>query len=135
MVQTIHIAYGDWSDDGHGKTDDRYYEINKTVKELREIYYKAIEEFDISEVCGQYEESEPTPEQFDWLEGHGFKFETDDLECFSIDTWSRMFIWFMKRADPTLEIKETKMIAISFMHYGYDEKGRHIGFFGYGLFY
>jgi hypothetical protein len=41
-------------------------------------------------------------------------------------------LWFMTQGDPDLKVSLLPAVeTLSF--YGFDEKGRHIGFIGYGL--
>ena len=37
-MNQMHFVVGDWSDDGHGKSDKVLVEVNKTVKEIQDAY-------------------------------------------------------------------------------------------------
>ena len=77
------------------------------------------------------------------VENYGFKFSEDlkqELEDNKIayidsDLFVDIFIWFMKKDNPDLILEVVEDYVPSFHFYGFDDKKRHINFFGYGLFY
>lgn len=42
-MNTFKLQLGDWSHDGHGYTGDYVFKTNKSIKELREIYFQTKE--------------------------------------------------------------------------------------------
>lgn len=129
------ITLGDWSDDGHGKTQVFILETNAlTIEEVREAYFKAIEitKFDFSsKVCSKYEERYPKESVVERLKDIGIEippeyWETDDLLT--------ALIKFIQIGEPVLTFTIVKDAIPSFEFYGFDEKERHIGGIGYGLF-
>lgn len=139
------LPIGDWSDDGHGKCDWFLIGSNLPVEEVREAYFKACDTLgeDLSDfLCSEYEDYEIPEEKLERLKE--LNLDISDLidksyygePCF----YDRQnFAEFILRALNKLGNKdfawkfldeEAPMIPF----YGFDDKKRHIGYFGYGLF-
>lgn len=148
------LPIGDWSRDGHNECIDYYVSSNKQIDEVREAHFKIqeITGIEIEEVVGTYDESWIEPEDVRKLIDLGFydymsKFEdysyikehaeslNDDEKDYEVDSEIMVNLWIflLCKVDPELELKleePTEMLPF----YGRDEKGRHIGQVGYGLF-
>lgn len=139
------LEIGDWSDDGHGKTKTAIFEVNRTIEDLREMYFVNKEVYgDVLECyCSEYGESTITTEDIEEIEESGIKISDEMKEqarekgetYVDADDMIDWFIQFMKLGNPSLELKQiTQPQMPTFHFYGYDKKQRHIGFFGYGTF-
>jgi hypothetical protein len=142
------IPIGDWSGDGHGHCE--WYDATsaKPVEELREAYFQARAQFPEvcpENFCNQYEDSTipnevmaelvrlgaPLPERDDDDE------DVDDDGEYIIDgdVMAALVVWFLNLGDSTADVKlDPKASTPMLPFYGFDEQRRHIGFFGYGLF-
>ena len=48
---------------------------------------------------------------------------------------AEVVVWFLNQGDPDIDAKLEPPTAVPMLpFYGFDEKKRHVGFFGYGLF-
>ena len=131
-MYTTKLVMGDWSDDGHGKTEDIVIKSNLTSKQLEAAYNKGVKKlgFDFAEVCcADYEDSE-VPEEYqekllkagfadylpeDQLEGGGNWF--DDFYTDSY-VWVWMFIAYL--GDPKLVWEKAKEVnSINIGGYGF----------------
>lgn len=139
------LEMGDWSDDGHGKTKTAVFETNVSVEYLREMYFTNKEVYgDILEYyCSEYGEYTISTEDIEEIEESGIiisdKMKEDAREngeaYVDADDMIDWFIQFMKLGNPSLELNQiTQPKMPTFHFYGYDEKQRHISFFGYGTF-
>lgn len=141
------LPIGDWSNDGHGKCDYHIIESNKTVEEIREIYFQAkeklgfgLEGHDDLTPCAEYEEYTMKQEAVDALKTFGLTITKEQEEQWineyvDKNELSDLILNFLKIQDPDLilnKIPEEDMPMLPF--YGYDNKQRHIDYFGYGLF-
>lgn len=77
----------------------------------------------------------------DWsCDGHGrmgFEFENGSgMGCgiVSVPEMARLWIFLLQKTNPSLKLKIVKDDIPRLQFYGFDEKGRHIGGVGYGLF-
>lgn len=114
------MIFGDWSDDGHGKTETFIIDIDATQKELVEAYKKTKEEFGfgVEDVCDEYEDYTINPERTKILFDAGFSEadldqsysdieEIDDDGSMWVDV-GRMFdilMFMIKRQLPDLKYK------------------------------
>lgn len=142
------LPIGDWSDDGHGKCDWFIIKSNFTVEQAREAYFKTVEESGvdiIKEIAYEYEDSNVSeritnllPEFIQDLAADDIIgiWEWEDDGIYHVETsrdMAEIFLRFIKEYSP--EEFEYEIINIPMLpFYGYDEKGRHIGHIGYGLF-
>ncbi len=144
MEHTIAIAIGDWSDDGHGKCEYIHFKSNKPIDDVREAYFKAGENHEDllpENFCSEYEEGTISPEYMapileafpgiaEHLEQPG---EGEDYYA-NVEFMTELVRRFIQLGDPEIQLE--KMAEAPTLHfYGYDEKKRHIGYIGYGLFY
>ncbi len=135
----FNLTLGDWSMDGHG-IDVPYSVISSVpLEQVREAHFR------IKEVCGvnieeMFEEKDYlTFFELQILQDLGWKqsfahplfdgkmfVEADDV----VDLW----IFLLKKADPTIQTLEVSEDNMEDIHFGgVDKKGRHIGTVGYGL--
>jgi hypothetical protein len=140
------IPIGDWSDDGHGKCDWFNIKSNFTVEEAREAYFKSVEESGVDvckEVAHDYEDNSVS-EKFlnifpEFLEKglikHNPEFGIYDSEYYIDDSSDLVEIvcLFIQKYTPEFRYEIVNFPMLPF--YGLDEKHRHIGHIGYGLFY
>ena len=58
LVHKVTMVVGDWSDDGHGKTQEFNFKTNRSIEELGELYEKGVEitGHDIMSHCEDYED-------------------------------------------------------------------------------
>ena len=69
----MYLVLGDWSDDGHGKTDKILLESNKPVEEVQEAYRNSCKLMKIDfhdhddGICVNYEQNSLTVEQVNVL--------------------------------------------------------------------
>lgn len=62
----FNVNIGDWSDDGHGKTDTFLFESNYPVDHLQKAYKKSVKTtgLELSDVCREYEEDKINEDDF-----------------------------------------------------------------------
>ncbi|WPS85274.1 hypothetical protein SMD22_01215 (plasmid) [Brevibacillus halotolerans] len=138
------MPIGDWSQDGHSQCDYYLIQSNKSVEEVREIHFSVPDKtgVNIEEICSDYEESSVDSETMEKIIELGFyrnlkqdSYEEGKETNFSSEDMCKLWIFLLMKADPTLQLeisKDYKMEMLPF--FGFDEKGRHIGFVGYGTF-
>lgn len=142
----ISITFGDFSLDGHKISEIRYYESNRTVDELRNIYHETVLDtgFDfVKEVCAEFEDrviQEDVVEIFKELNIVLYSEINDDNEIVidSVETYFKYFLRFLHLTDPKIELVEIINDVPELTFYGYltDKNGHkwHMGQLGYGLF-
>jgi hypothetical protein len=146
MATKFKLILGDWSGDGHGITEVVMMHTNGTLQAVREAYFKAIKKtgIDIGTICQEYEDGSIKEKDWKKLQELGYKgFNEVDEDYIDDatgdiglepDQWVDMFKWFVKQGDPKVTLS-TKADKVDMFHwYGNDKKGRHLRFFGYGLF-
>ena len=109
----------DWSDDGHSESVNFVFFSNKPIEDVREAHYriKEVTGIDIENICSDYDE--------DWID--------DDSMMPSEHELAKLWAFLLNQVDPDLSIRVlTDLERIHF--HGLDEKRRHIGSVGYGLF-
>lgn len=141
MNNLWNIPIGDWSNDGHGKCDWFAIESNFTVEQVREAYFNSVEKSGVDickEVACEYEDNSVS-EKFlnvfpEFLENGLVKHDPEDNEDYIEDSFDLVEIvcLFIQKYNPEFKYKILDIPMLPF--YGFDEKGRHIGYFGYGLF-
>jgi hypothetical protein len=137
------LPIGDWSADGHGECTYVHVESNKPVEEVREAHFKIKEAtgVDIHSIASEYEENRidedhPVISYLKRKRKLNQLLEEDDGE-YIIYTSEMADLWIMllQDADPTLELERVEKERIPMLaFYGFDDKGRHINFVGYGTF-
>ena len=135
------IPIGDWSDDGHGKCDWFIVKSNFTVEQAREAYFKSVEKSGIDickEVACEYEDnsvSEKVVKTFpEFVEKELISKEPFCEDYYIEDSFSlaEIVCLFIKKYNTECEYEILNLPMLPF--YGFDEKNRHIGHIGYGLF-
>lgn len=85
MNNKFKITIGDWSDDGHGKSDEIIFESNATLKEMQDAYRQSCRTTGIQfhgydhrndysngiEICVNYEDSSPPIKAVDIMIAYG----------------------------------------------------------------
>lgn len=146
------IPIGDWSGDGHGKDEDMFIESNKPIKEVRELYFKACDNLGFS-LDNSYKKTKLTPmadyEDYSFrkktlkaLLDFGVKISKEDVEFIEeqestdgYELFTDIILAFIMTQDESLILKRIPNNELPMLQfYGFDEKKRHIGYFGYGLF-
>jgi hypothetical protein len=127
LPHVMNLVIGDWSDDGHGKTDVNTISCSISNRALEKAYVKGTEivGFDFSEtVAVEWQDSSIPIEKVKRLEELGWinRLEDADEESYSIYTDMFLDIWMFiaKLGDPSLQWEKVKNSDV------------HIG--GYGLF-
>lgn len=135
MDYKFRMSIGDWSDDGHGKHKDYIVLSNHPVERVREAHFriKEVTGIDIDNLCRRYDDSSIPSEVEDKLLEIGFEFECEG--CTYPDEFASLWVFLLWKADPGLELKIVNDNIPTLHFYGFDEKRRHIGHIGYGLFY
>lgn len=103
------IPIGDWSDDGHGKCEYFQATANKPFKDVCLAFKAAKIKFDWSpeQICSEYEESQITKEDVEFLKQHGYPgalvegFEDN----FFIKELAEVICWFINQGDPDIHVK------------------------------
>lgn len=150
MTVTFLLPIGDWSSDGHGVCKDYAVSTCKTLNDVREAHFKIKEvlDVDIHKYANSYQDNFLTSDQckkiislgldpnryfngnYETLSEEDFK----DGEEFYIEADAMVLFWIdlLNLVDVSLNLvyEPSKMERLSF--YGFDEKGRHIDFVGYG---
>lgn len=141
------LPIGDWSGDGHDENVDYLIETNKPLEEVRELYFQACEKLgftldghDPLSICGEYEENLVKKETIEKLVEFGLNISEDQSEIWTKDGIGTnelcdLILEFIKTQDSELILNRIPTEDFPmFQFYGFDEKQRHIGYFGYGLF-
>jgi len=146
------IPIGDWSDDGHGKYEEYLIKSNKPVEVVRELYFQACDKIGFS-LDGSYKKTSLTPqadyedytfskETLQSLLDFGVKLDQDTIDYIreqestdGTELLCDIILKFIQTQDETLELERAEENECPmFQFYGFDNKQRHIGYFGYGLF-
>lgn len=128
------LVVGDWSDDGHGKTDKFLIYSNFSKEQILAAYKKGAMMLGVDvtrDVCHKYEDSYLENEQWKKFEAAGMtlhelfqdeEFETDidSKFCIYTDSFVRLWLFTVKLGDPSFE---NEFVRFSDIHIG-----------GYGLF-
>ena len=142
MNNLWNIPIGDWSDDGHGKCDWFTIESNFTVEQAREAYFNSVEKSGVNickEVAYEYDDNSVSEKFLNtfpkFLEKGLIKHDPEYNEDYIEDSSDLVEIvcLFIQKYNQEFKYKILDIPMLPF--YGFDEKGRHIGCFGYGLFY
>lgn len=136
------LPIGDWSGDGHSVCNYFFIESNKSLQECREIYFSIKEKLGVcpEDVCNEYQDSRITIEELKSLGIKPEDFFVDPLEeeegewILGEDEIVDLFLRYMMNNSEDLTLKIIQKDVEMFPFYGFDEKKRHIGFIGYGVF-
>ena len=141
MTYKVKFPVGDWSDDGHGKCDWFHLESSVSVEDLREMYFDTCTRTGVvfdNEICSNYQDSTKIDEQVKklGLTKEEVAFDEEEFEVYGVtqDLFMNIFIAWLKKHNPGLELSVSQDDTPRFTFYGFDEKNRHIGHLGYGLF-
>jgi len=98
MTNKMYLVLGDWSDDGHGKSDKILVNVSHNVEQVRKAYEKSCKTlgFDIGEVCSDYEENTVSEKVMDILKTlnyPGYQSLMDEDSCLDIDTYVDLWFW------------------------------------------
>lgn len=136
------IPIGDWSKDGHGHCD--YYTASsvKSLTDIREAYFAAKKKLPKlicpEEFVNEYEDGVVPKDVILEAQKLGYNFgdaidpDSGEIEYFSTGHMAKYIVWYINQGDPDCDAKlegQNDMLVF----YGFDEKGRHISAFGYGL--
>ena len=151
----MYLVLGDWSDDGHGKTDKELYEVNKTVEEVQEAYkascrltgfsFNHNEDFtgikrewktsDLYHICTNYEDYLLKEPAYQMFKEHGFDFSDWDIEdtndIYIEDSFEDLWWFFVGLSLPDLEYKKVQDDIPVINGYWNDNLNVQ---FGYGLY-
>lgn len=142
MMNKFKIELGDWSDDGHGKTEVYMLESDLTVAETREAYIRSINFTGIEfqkEIANAYDDNTLSEIVYLNFKEHGFDFtkHEDEEEYEEIyicpDFYVEMLIWFIKLSAPESTIKVIDDEIPCFNGF-WNKDPRINSHFGYGLF-
>ena len=138
----IRIPIGDWSGDGHGQCEWFSASSVKALADVREAYFAACDDIPADlhpeNICRNYEDSKVSTKsaaQIRAMSGIDISNgDTDSAGNVYVDLYAfaKYVVWFINTGDHTVDaILEPRPDILQFS--GFDEKGRHIGFIGYGL--
>ncbi len=134
------IPIGDWSGDGHGICEWYIAKAEGTLEDVREAYFKGCEnlpkELIPENLFSKYQESACTLEiarKIYELSSIDFGINDSEESVYCLpETLAQYVVWVINRGNSLLNVLVEEDYP-RFQFSGYD-KGRHIGFFGYGLF-
>ena len=139
MNYLIQLTIGDWSDDGHGKTEIFLCKSNKDLAVVREAYKKGVEKIglDLFKICDEYEH-----DAISFEEKSLFRCLDDDDEPgyfegdFRLSTENMYHMWMeiVTAGDPDLEI-EDYMLEVQYFNGYWSKDDDYNDQFGYGLFF
>lgn len=86
-MNTINLIVGDWSDDGHGKTDNITIMTNFTREQLEQVYNEGVGLVGVklSNVCDGYEDSFLSYEDWQKLSAAGLTIENLHMDGYSYE--------------------------------------------------
>lgn len=133
------MIIGDWSGDGHEKTEEFIIASNHPVYTVREAHYKIQDKtgINIEELCADFEEDTLDHETIERLRDMGFQFENSTGmgdEVMTPYEMMRIWLFLLQQTEPSLKLEIATDEIPNFQFFGFDPKGRHIGGVGYGLF-
>lgn len=138
LKNIVELNMGDWSDDGHGKTQSLIIQTNLTTTQISAAFDKGVKKIglDITKCCINYEDNSLTKEQLEALKEAGWNLDNcwsykyakdtkqlDEEDSFSLspDEFVAIYIFTIQQGSSKFEYKKL------------DTKQINIG--GYGLFY
>lgn len=143
LIHKITLVLGDWSNDGHGKTELFTIDSNLNTKEVLRAYKKVSKKLGfnfIEDVCADYQECSIYKEHIKILIQNGLKLETVFLDDWAlkearevlesdgdddISLWTEpyieIFLFIVKLGYPGFE-------------YNHAKSNQHINIGGYGFF-
>jgi hypothetical protein len=148
----IKFSIGDWSDDGHGKSETFLVKSNVPLIDLQEAYFEACNKLGVrldgdkkikwEPPCSDYEDSVFPMEIYKHLKEQGVKMpepedtydEDDKGVYFNPDQWVDIILSFIMWQNKKIKLTRMDDDVQTFHFYGIDKQNRHIGHIGYGLF-
>lgn len=154
-MNKMYFVIGDWSDDGHGKSEKFLIKSNKTCKEIQDAYKASCKLTGISfngsedytetgrgweegrkyRIAVDYEDFELSNEVLEVLTK--FKCPKEILEYYNEEAeeynFTKLWFWFVSLSLPGLEYKNIQEINDTPYINGYWNKNLNVGF-GYGLY-
>jgi len=135
----FYMTIGDWSGDGHEKSDNFLIESNLPIESVREAHFRIDKAtgINIEDICSNYEEDEIDPETVHELKMLGFHFDNNTGMgdgVINSEEMARLWVFLLMKADPQLKLEFVEKTIPSLHFCGYDSQNRHIGSVGYGLF-
>lgn len=124
MKHSHRIVIGDWSDDGHGKTETFEIKSNLSKKEIEKAYQEGskLVGFDmIKDICDSYEDSEFPKESYEKLVSLGCKVKLTPYNGVispDFDEWKELFLFVTFLGDKNFQWKDVKSSDIRIGGYG-----------------
>lgn len=118
----IQLIVGDWSDDGHGKTDSVFVRSNLSVEETKAAFEKGDKNFKFSSYCSEYEDSNLPKDLVEKLKPFLTKKELSEIyqeydqnDSLSVSSDEFVYFWIAvaRSGNPDLKIKVTKVNSIT----------------------
>lgn len=124
----ITLTVGDWSGDGHEKTEKYTCEFNLPIDKIEKAYKKGCKKlgFDLRrDVAADYEDRNISKDLYDKLVEAGYSNELDsDIDSLTADDFVLMWVFIAKLGNPELKCSFCPTESLSNINVG-----------GYGLFY
>lgn len=127
----IILTIGDWSMDGHGKSDDFIFESSHCIKEIASAYKKGVKicGVDITNLCYDYEDNTLSKEDVDKLKAtfpqsiyDTFEIEEPskyrDFYSIWIDGFVQIYTAIVKLGNPEITLECRILPAINIGGYG-----------------
>ncbi len=159
-MNKMKLVLGDWSNDGHGRSENVLIESNLSVLEIQEAYkasckltgvsFNHTEDYtgikrdyhdDKYHVCVEHQDNFLTPETVDILKNHGLPdsflnkldvvFGSDGYYLYK-ESYIELWIWFVKLSLPSVAILENVNDEVPVIN-GCWNKNLNVQF-GYGLY-
>lgn len=133
-MEKIKLIVGDWSDDGHGKTDIYLIKSNLSKKDIEEAFDQGVAKIgcDITDHCKGYTDSKIAREEYNKFVAQGFKrgdyiYEDEDDESgpfyVSSETYRDLYLFTVKCGNDNFIFKHV-----------FEDRKNDIKIGGYGLF-
>lgn len=126
MLHEIQLVMGDWSDDGHGKTETVRIRSNLPALELQAAYLKGVEITGVhltSSIASEYEDSIFPQEAIDSLAKFGVNPESyleeyEDDWIVTAETFHWIWLFIARIGNPELEWEEFRADTLNIGGYG-----------------
>lgn len=123
-MAVVNLIVGDWSDDGHGKTETYAIESNIERNEITHAYNKALKQNpklnDFEQLCEGYEDSSIPEEFLDELKRLGYQapaWMEKELRI-SRDEFVDIYLFIVKVGNPAFEYSKVRANEINIGGYG-----------------
>lgn len=131
-MSLININLGDWSDDGHGKTSDNYFNCSHERKDVVAAYKKGCKKLGFvlhEEVASDYEDSKLDEDYYEKFVALGFTGTFEDLDYMQSEDLVELFIFTVQLGNSAIQF--TPAVSEVQEMFGYAGLSGH---FGYGIF-